>query len=84
MTKMKFNQTVFYESPDIPAYTAGQIAEVEDHMVMRWLKRGAEIIDEALVGEEDQELDSEMQEDIELGEDKKEDIPRRKYKKRNR
>ena len=41
-TKMKFTEDKYYNRDVI--YVAGKVYDVPDHMVVRWLKRGGEIV----------------------------------------
>lgn len=45
--KMRFTSDMFYNDPTIPKYVSGEVAEiVGGDMIQRWLKRGAEIVDD--------------------------------------
>lgn len=45
--KMRFSEDKYYNHDVI--YQKGQIYEVPDNMVMRWLKRGGEIVEDGSV-----------------------------------
>jgi hypothetical protein len=49
MKLMKFNVDAFYTDLENPLYLKGQVYKIEDNMVARWLKRGAEIVEEVAV-----------------------------------
>jgi hypothetical protein len=51
MKKMKFPKDMFYTDMNNPLYRKGEVYEVEDRMVERWLKRGGIVVEELPVVE---------------------------------
>ncbi len=46
MKKMKFPKDMYYNDLSKPLYLKGEIYEVEDKNVQRWLNRGGEIVED--------------------------------------
>lgn len=42
--KMSFTEHKYYNDLNNPLYLAGEVYEIEDNMVERWLKRGGKIV----------------------------------------
>jgi len=71
MHKMKFSKDMFYTDRDVPLYQKGKVYDVEDRMVVRWLKRGGEIVEDAPKVQE--EVKTAPKEQVEPKEEKLED-----------
>ncbi len=44
--KMHFSRDLFYNDPNVPLYLAGHSYDIEEKLVEKWLKRGAQIVSE--------------------------------------
>ena len=42
---MIFQEDKIYNDPEVPLYKRGEVVEVEERMVARWLKRGGILVD---------------------------------------
>ena len=47
-TPMVFTKEVFYNDLTKPEYGPGEVYQVPNHMVQRWIKRGGLVVDESL------------------------------------
>lgn len=43
--KMVFAEDKFYNDPNVPLYKAGELYDIPENMVSRWLKRGGTIVE---------------------------------------